>query len=91
MSIEHRTCDGHLLLQLHNHPPREELAREVEQVRVVEHDQELGEFPLAAPVLLVVHGSVVGHGAVVHVNVHGEEDCSIASPTVTQNILYPET
>ena len=85
------TCDGHLVLQLHDHPPGQELPREVEEVGVVEHDQELGELPLAAPVLLVVHGPVVGHGAVVHVNVHREEDCSIASPTVTQNILYPET
>ena len=40
------TCDGHLVLQLDDDPATKELAGEVEQVAVVEHDEELGELPL---------------------------------------------
>ena len=57
------TCDGHLVLQLHDDAAREELSGEVEEVGVVEHDQELGQLALLAG----VHAGPVVY---VHVNVH---------------------
>ena len=65
------TCDGHLVHQLDDDPAGEELAREVEQVAVVEHDQELGQLPLVG-----LHGPGLALAGVhpaevcVHVNVH---------------------
>merc|ERR1712013_825185 len=44
--MEQKTCDGHLVLQLHDHPPGQELPREVEEVGVVEHDHYPGCQPL---------------------------------------------
>ena len=65
------TCDGHLVRQLHDDPAAEELAGEVEEVGVVEHDEELGQLPLvglhgAGVALARVHPAELG----VHVNVH---------------------
>ncbi len=53
------TCDGHLIVELDNDAAGEELAGEVEQVRVVEQDQELGE-----PSLVERHGGIVHESAV---------------------------
>ena len=65
------TCDGHLVHKLHNDPAGQELAGEVEQVAVVEHDQELGQLPLVGldgpgVALACVHSAEL----CVHVNVH---------------------
>ena len=53
------TCDGHLVHELHDDPTGQELAGEVEQVAVVEHDQELGQLPLVR-----LHGAGVALGGV---------------------------
>ena len=53
------TCDGHLVLQLHYHSAWQELTGEVEQVRVVEHDEELCQ--LSFDVRHSCHGEVGLH------------------------------
>ena len=66
------TCDCHFICQFHNNSAREELAREVEKVGVVEHNEELGELPLvvehSAHVVVDVHAGANIH--VCYINVH---------------------
>ena len=79
--FEVQTCDCHFIVKLDNDPTGEELSGEIEQVRVVEQDQELGE-----PSLLHHHGG--GGPACGPGEVAGELTLHV-TPTARQSHPHP--